>query len=77
MGRVMSVAGGKNLVIQTRNDAKSQQWSYDQVSKTIRSVQFGDLAMDVRGTNAYAYKSSSVWYQMFKYNNGYITNEKG
>lgn len=39
MGRVISVAGGKNLVIQSRNDnAKTQQWSYDQVSKTIRSV---------------------------------------
>jgi hypothetical protein len=33
--------------------------------------------MDFRGGNAYAYATDSRWYQLFKYDNGIIVNEKG
>jgi len=37
-------------------------WVFDQVTKTIKSLKFKDLSIDVRGGNAYAYKTDSRWY---------------
>jgi hypothetical protein len=75
--RVISVAESKNLVIQSRTDAPEQQWFFDQVSKTIRSVKFRDLSIDIRGGNAYAYKTDSRWYQLWKYEEEHFINERG
>lgn len=78
MNRVITVAGGYNLVITVRESAnKRQQWTFDQSSKTIKSVQFRDRSIDVRGTNAYAYVTDARWYQLFKYNDVNFKNEKG
>jgi hypothetical protein len=33
--------------------------------------------LDFRGANAYAYPTDSRWYQLFKYDKGWIVNEKG
>lgn len=78
MNRVISVAGGYNLVIQTRKtaDDKRQQWYYEEKSKTIKSVQFKDRSIDIRGGNAYAYKTDSRWYQLWKYDGGWFVNEQ-
>jgi hypothetical protein len=63
MNRVITVAGGWNLVIQSRtaND-KRQMWVFDQVSKTIVSMHDRKRSMDVRGGNAYCYPTDSRWY---------------
>jgi len=68
--RVATVYSSKNIVIQTRTDKKEQQWFFDEVSKTIKSVAFKDLSLDLRGGNLYAYKTDSKWYQLFKYVDG-------
>jgi hypothetical protein len=60
--RVATVYSSKNIVIQTRTDKKEQQWFFDEVSKTIKSVAFKDLSLDLRGGNLYAYKTDSKWY---------------
>jgi len=75
--RVITVYSSKNLVIQSRTDVPGQQWFFDQVSKTIKSVQFKDLSLDIRGGNAYAYKTDSRWYQLWKYEDEHFVNEKG
>jgi len=75
--RVITVYSSKNLVIQSRTDAPEQQWFFDQVSKTIKSVKFKDLSMDIRGGNVYAYKTDSRWYQLFVYEDEHFINEKG
>jgi len=63
MNRVISVAGGNNLVIQTRKDnEKRQMWRFDQVSKTIKSIFDDKKSMDVRGGNVYSYPTDSRWY---------------
>ena len=78
MNRVVSVAGGWNLVIQTRKDnEKRQQWIFDMTSKTIKSMHARDRSMDFRGGNVYAYATDSRWYQLMKYDNGWFVNEKG
>jgi hypothetical protein len=77
MERVISVGGSKNLVIQNREDKDHQRWYFDQASKTIKSVQFKDLSIDIRGGNAYAYKTDSRWYQLWTYEGEHFVNEKG
>lgn len=62
MNRVMTVEGGKNVVIRSRNGKKEQQWVFDNVSKTIKSVSNNDLSLDVRSTSAYAKTTDSRWY---------------
>jgi len=75
--RVISVYSSKNLVIQTRKDKDHQRFFYDQASKTIKNVQFKDLSVDIRGGNAYVYKTDSRWYQLWKYEDEHFVNEKG
>jgi len=77
MSRVITVAGGKNLVIQSRTDSKDQQWFYDQTTKTIKSVSNKDKSLDIRGGNAYAYTTDARWYQLFRFDNGHVINERG
>jgi hypothetical protein len=62
MNRVMTVEGGKNVVIRSRTGKKEQQWVFDNVSKTIKSVSNNDLSLDVRSANAYAKTTDSRWY---------------
>lgn len=35
-----------------------------------------DLSIDIRGGNAYAYKTDSRWYQLWRFNNGCLVNEQ-
>jgi len=61
--RVITVGPSKNLILQSRtNDDKKQMWFFDQVTKTIKSVWDKNLSIDLRGGNAYAYKTDSMWY---------------
>jgi len=60
--RVISVAGGKNLVIQSRTDKKHQQWYFDQKTKTIKSVEFKDRSIDARSGSIYAQPTDARWY---------------
>jgi hypothetical protein len=66
MNRVITVAGGWNLVQTTRktNEDKRQQWVYDVISKTIKTLRDEKTprSLDIRGGNAYAYATDSRWY---------------
>lgn len=70
MNRVMTVANGWNVVIQTRKpfeqdkNTRRQLWVFDQTSKTIKSLDARDKerSLDFRGGSTYAYKTDSRWY---------------
>lgn len=59
---------------------KTQQWIFDE-SKTIRSVQEKALSLEIenqgKSNNLKTMTTSSRWYQLFRYNNANIVNEKG
>jgi hypothetical protein len=73
---IVSAFSDNLFVIRSRKDSKDQQWVFDQVSKTIKSVDKKERSIALRGSNAYAYNTDSRWYQLFKYDNGIIVNEK-
>jgi hypothetical protein len=63
MERVISVAGGNNLVIQDRVDNNKRQiWIFDQASKTIKSMHDQKRSMDARSGSIYSQVTDSRWY---------------
>lgn len=79
LNRVVSVAGGYNLVIQSRKDKPDnrQLFFFDMRTKTIKSYQFKDRSVDMRGGSVYVYKTSARWYQLIRYNGAQFVNEQG
>jgi hypothetical protein len=60
----------------TEND-KAFLWTFDQVSKTVKSVQYTSRSLDVRSTNLYTYNTDSRWSQLFKYNGEEFIDSRG
>jgi len=58
-------------------NAKESLWTFDQVSKTIKSVAYTSKSLDVRNTNLYTYTTDSRWYQLFKYNGKTLIDSRG
>jgi len=55
MQRVMECIGANNLVIKRwRNNVKAQHFSFDPVTKTIRSVQWKNYAMEIQSNGGSA-----------------------
>lgn len=82
MNRVLELQPSKGPV-RIRNyvpNRQSQQWIFDQ-SKTIRSVQEKALSLEIenqgKSNNLKTESTNSRWYQLFRYNNANIVNEKG
>jgi len=77
LNRVATVAGGWNLVIQTRKDNdKRQQWVYNGRSKTIETMHDRTKSMDYRGGNIYAYATDARHYQLIRYENALLINKQ-
>lgn len=62
---------GRNMVIKTPNGRKSQEWYFDQKSRTIRSMYRKNWSWDIQGagrsSNMQAYNTNSKWFQLFKF----------
>jgi hypothetical protein len=62
---------GYNMVIKTENGFNTQQWYFDQKSRTIKSVK-DNRSWDIQGNgsqnNMRAYNTNSGWWQLFKWN---------
>jgi len=81
-GRAIEVTGGRNLVIRTvQRDRDVQQFYFDGVTKTIKSVKYNDRSFDIqnagRSSNLQIWKTNARWFQLFRYQNSYIFNERG
>jgi hypothetical protein len=81
MNRVMSVHSNWAIQIKSRKDPKAdsnrQVWVWDITSKTIKSVYKKEYSMDTSSTSVYARATTSRWYQHFKYDKGWVVEEKG
>jgi hypothetical protein len=63
MNRVISVQGNWNVVIESRVDNnKRQQWVFDQVSKTIKSIHAKDRSLSIAAGHAQGLTTDSRWY---------------
>jgi len=55
MQRVMECHGANNIWLKRwRKNVKAQQWVFDEVSKTIRSVQWRNRAMEIQSNGGSA-----------------------
>jgi hypothetical protein len=82
--RVIECIGANNLVLRTpvpRRDRKAQHFVFDEVSKTIKSVQWNTYSMTIqnqgRSNNLRVERTNSRWFQLFEYKNNKFVNEKG
>jgi hypothetical protein len=79
MKRVAEAVGASNVVIKrwTKNRL-AQQFYFDGKSKTIRSQQWKNYAVEMRGNNIRMTSSiKSTWEQMFRFHANMMVNEHG
>jgi len=81
-GRAIEVTGGRNLVLKwKRFNHVSQQFFFDNATKTIKSQQYKDRSLDIqnagKSSNLQIWSTNGRWFQMFKLRGENIVNEKG
>jgi hypothetical protein len=81
MQRVLTVVGGRNLVIKTHNRQDNNQIFFlDPATKTIKSVAQNTKSIDIQNSgsssNLQIWNTNARWFQLFKYDNGAIVNIK-
>jgi hypothetical protein len=77
MQRVMEAVGANNVVLkQYAHGRIAQQFFFDKVTKTVKSKQWSNRSMNIHGNNLNLSPTNSRWFQIFRYNNGYISVEK-
>jgi len=81
MERVVECWGANNIILSDFTGSLGQQFFFDPVSKTIKSQQWKDRSMTIQGAgrsaNLHMTTTNSRWFQMFRYKNNNIVNEKG
>jgi len=81
MQRVLTVSGGRNLVIKSHNRQDNNQIFFlDPGTKTIKSVAQNTKSIDIQNgggsNNLQIWNTNARWFQLFKYDNGAIVNIK-
>jgi hypothetical protein len=81
MQRVLTLTGGRNLVIKTHNRQDNNQIFFlDPDTKTLKSVAQNTKSIDIQGSgtssNLQIWNTNARWFQLFKYDNGAIVNIK-
>jgi hypothetical protein len=70
-----------HLVVKRENGRKTQNWVFNDDTRTITSYEFPEqsLGLHADGKNRVVelYKTSSVWFQTFRYINENIINQRG
>lgn len=67
MNRALDIKGGRNVVIRTKKyNEVSQQWIFDNNSKTIKSYKYKDKSLDIqnsgKSSNLQIYTTNSRWW---------------
>jgi hypothetical protein len=69
-GRYLDLVG-RNMVIKTRNGLTSQEWFFDQNTRTIKSMKNKAWSWDVqsagKSNNMQVYNTNSRWFQLFRW----------
>jgi len=77
MKRVAEAIGASNVVIKKYAKGRiAQQWIFDQVTKTVKSVQWKSHSLELQGNNLACRPTTSRWMQMFRYQDSHILNDK-
>jgi hypothetical protein len=81
-GRAIEVTGGRNVVLKWKKyNSVSQQFYFDNATKTIKSQQYKDRSLDIqnsgRSSNLQIWSTNGRWFQMFRLKGNNIVNEKG
>jgi hypothetical protein len=81
-GRALEVDGGSNVVLRWKKRGEiSQQFYFDNGTKTIKSQRYQDKSLDIqdagKSSNLQIWKSNGRWFQMFRLKGEYIVNEQG
>jgi hypothetical protein len=82
MRRVLDIKGGRNINLQSRvNGKKTQQFTFDEKTKTIQSIGFKGKSLEIqnegRNGNVQINAVNSRWFQLFRLKGEFIVNEKG
>lgn len=72
---------GNSMLVKRKNGSKSQKWIFDDDSRTIQSVsspgQSWGIHADGKNRAVDLYKTTSKWFQSFKYKNENFVNARG
>jgi hypothetical protein len=81
MKRVMTCHGAHHVRLNTAHPNRSnrgQHWTFDEVTKTIKNVQWPNRSLTISGNNVIAQPTSSRWFQLWENKgDGFIYNERG
>jgi hypothetical protein len=82
MKRALTVVDGRNIIIKRKKDEdKDQQFFFDGVTKTIKSVSHKTRCLDIQNAgkskNMQIFETNSRWFQLFKVEGDLIINDKG
>jgi hypothetical protein len=79
-GKAIEVVG-KSLVIKRKNGKKTQNWIFNDDKRTIQSLEFPELSLglhaDGKNRAVDLSKTTSAWFQTFRYKNENLVNQRG
>lgn len=79
-GKVIDLVSN-HLVVKRPNGKKTQNWVFNDDTRTVTSYEFPEQSIGIHadGKNRVVelYKTSSVWFQTFRYINENIVNQRG
>lgn len=79
-GKAIQVVGN-SLVIKRKNGEKTQNWIFNDDKRTFQSLEFPEMAFGInakgKSRTVSLYKTSSDWFQSFRYVNENIVNQRG
>jgi hypothetical protein len=80
MRRVITCHGAHHVRVNNvdpNRNRRSQHWTYDNVSKTIKNVQWPNRSLTISGRNVITQPTNSRWNQMWSYEKPHMINTHG
>jgi uncharacterized UBP type Zn finger protein len=79
-GKAIDIVGNA-LVVKRKNGTKTQNWIFNDDKRTFESLEFPEMSFgihaDGKNRNTALYKTTSDWFQTFRYINENIVNQRG
>jgi len=79
-GKTIDIVGN-SLVVKRKNGAKTQNWIFNDDTRTIASLEFPEMSFGIhksgKNRSLDLYKTTSDWFQTFRYINENIVNQRG
>jgi hypothetical protein len=79
-GKTIDIVGN-SLVVKRKDGTKTQNWIFNDDNRTIQSLEFPDQSFGIHanGKNRAVdlSKTTSAWFQTFRYINENIVNQRG